>query len=114
MAGKNSVGLGVQAQPEPFVDVDAVASFLSVERRQVLQMARRGIIPAHPLIGQGVKRTTGQPYYGQVSELLEWAGGQLGKLKDEAHIDYNKLGAHYRAAENTAVMSWLKHHPRPN
>ena len=53
MAGKNSVGLGVQAQPEPFVDADAVASFLSVERRQVLQMARRGIIPAHPLIGQG-------------------------------------------------------------
>ena len=53
MAGKNSVGLGVQAQPEPFVDADAVASFLSVERRQVLQMARRGSIPAHPLIGQG-------------------------------------------------------------
>ena len=53
MASENSVGLGAQAQPEPFVDADAVASFLSVERRQVLQMARRGIIPAHPLIGQG-------------------------------------------------------------
>jgi len=39
-------------QPEAFVDADAVAAFLSVERRQVLEMARRG------LIDPGVDRIT--------------------------------------------------------
>jgi hypothetical protein len=42
-------------KPEPFVDVDAVAAFLCVERRQVLAMTRKGIIPAHPL-GTGEHR----------------------------------------------------------
>jgi len=42
-------------QLEPFVDVDAVAAFLCVERRQVLEMTRKGIIPAHPL-GTGKHR----------------------------------------------------------
>src|ERR1700730_5153140 len=39
------------AQPEPFVDADAVAAFLSIKRRQVLELARSGRIPAHPLLG---------------------------------------------------------------
>jgi excisionase family DNA binding protein len=39
------------AQPEPFVDADAVAAFLSIKRRQVLELARSGGIPAHPLQG---------------------------------------------------------------
>lgn len=43
------------AQPEPYVDADAVAAFLSVERRQVLEMTRKGIIQAHPL-GTGRSR----------------------------------------------------------
>jgi predicted DNA-binding transcriptional regulator AlpA len=34
-------------QPEPFVDSSAVAAFLCLERRQVLEMARRGAIPAY-------------------------------------------------------------------
>ena len=42
------------AQPEPFVDADTVAAFLCVERRQVLEMARRGVIPSHPLKIQGM------------------------------------------------------------
>jgi hypothetical protein len=40
-------------QPEPFVDADVVAEFLCAERRQVLEMARRGLIPSHPLRVQG-------------------------------------------------------------
>jgi excisionase family DNA binding protein len=32
---------------EPFVDADAVAEFLSVKRKTVLEWARRGAIPAH-------------------------------------------------------------------
>lgn len=38
-------------QFEPFVDADAVAAFLCVERRQVLELARAGKIPSHPLLG---------------------------------------------------------------
>ena len=38
---------------EGYVDADAVAAFLSVERRQVLEMTRKRIIPAYPLgVGQ--------------------------------------------------------------
>jgi len=33
---------------EPFVDADAVANFLSVKRKTILDWARAGIIPAHP------------------------------------------------------------------
>ena len=34
---------------EHFVDSNAVAEHLSVKRRQILEMTRRGIIPGHPL-----------------------------------------------------------------
>jgi hypothetical protein len=39
--------------PETFVTADDIAEHLKVTRRQVLEMARKGLIPAHPLIGQG-------------------------------------------------------------
>lgn len=38
-----------QQATERFVDADALAEHLSVARRQVLEMTRRGIIPGHPL-----------------------------------------------------------------
>ena len=38
--------------PEPFVDATAVAQFLSITRRQVLELARAGKLPAHPLFGR--------------------------------------------------------------
>jgi hypothetical protein len=44
-----------QQQPERFVDADALAEHLSVGRRQILEMTRRGIIPGHPL-GVGKSR----------------------------------------------------------
>lgn len=34
---------------ERFVDADALSEHLSIARRQVLEMTRRGIIPGHPL-----------------------------------------------------------------
>ncbi|MGA3104750.1 MAG: helix-turn-helix domain-containing protein [Terriglobales bacterium] len=36
---------------EPFVDASDVAQFLAITRRQVLELARAGKIPAHPLLG---------------------------------------------------------------
>jgi hypothetical protein len=35
--------------PEPFVGAEVVAEFLSITRRQALEMARKGELPAHPL-----------------------------------------------------------------
>jgi len=42
--------------PEPFVSADEAARFLSVKRRHVLELARRGLSGAYPL-GTGTKRT---------------------------------------------------------
>jgi excisionase family DNA binding protein len=36
-------------QPEPFVTANEVAGHLKITRRQVLEMARRNHLPAHPI-----------------------------------------------------------------
>ncbi len=41
--------------PEPFVDADEAAQFLSLPRRRVLDLARAKKLPAHP-IGDGSRR----------------------------------------------------------
>ena len=37
---------------EPFVDEHVVASFLGIRHRRVLEMARKKLIPSHPIGGQ--------------------------------------------------------------
>lgn len=41
---------------EPFVDADTAAEFLVITRRHLLELARFGEIPAHP-IGVGKRKT---------------------------------------------------------
>jgi excisionase family DNA binding protein len=41
--------------PERFVGADEAAEFLSLTRRRVLELARAGKLPAHP-IGDGTRR----------------------------------------------------------
>ena len=41
--------------PERFVDADEASRFLSLTRRRVLELARAGKLPAHPL-GDGTRR----------------------------------------------------------
>jgi len=41
---------------EPFVDAAKAADFLSLTRRRVLDLARSGHLPGHP-IGSGARRT---------------------------------------------------------
>ena len=44
-----------RGKPEPYVDADMAAAFLSLRRRRVLELARRDLIPAHPL-GEGCRK----------------------------------------------------------
>ncbi len=44
-------GMDRSIQFEPFVDANTVAMFLAITRRQVLELARAGKIPSHPLLG---------------------------------------------------------------
>lgn len=44
-----------QQVPEPFVDAIQAAEFLSLRPRRVLELARQGAIPGHPL-GSGERR----------------------------------------------------------
>lgn len=44
-----------RSEPERFVDAVTAAKFLSIQRRQVLELARAGKIPAYP-IGDGKRR----------------------------------------------------------
>jgi hypothetical protein len=48
--------LHVPVASEPFVDATRAADWLSITPRRLLEMARAGQIPAHPL-GTGSRRT---------------------------------------------------------
>ena len=43
------------AAPEPFVDANRAAEFLCLRPRRVLELARQGAIPGHPL-GEGQRK----------------------------------------------------------
>ncbi len=53
-AGTKAEATALKA-PEPFVDADEAGRFLSLRPRRVLELARKGIIPAHPL-GDGLRK----------------------------------------------------------
>jgi hypothetical protein len=48
-------GQGSALAFEPYVDADRAAAFLSVQRKTILEWARRGAIPAHPF-GTGKRK----------------------------------------------------------
>jgi hypothetical protein len=45
-----------ELNPEPFVDATRAAEFVGVKPRRLLEMARAGQVPGHPL-GTGLRRT---------------------------------------------------------
>ena len=59
---------------EPFVDEHVVAGFLGIKPRRVLEMARKGLCPAHPL---GDKRKT---WRFRISEIDAHFGGRRERL----------------------------------
>jgi excisionase family DNA binding protein len=61
-----------QGAPEYYVDAMVAGQFLGIHRRTALQMARDGILPAHPL-GDGQRKL----WRFLLSELDEWMRGRL-------------------------------------
>jgi hypothetical protein len=49
MTSQNSQTEWMASAREPYVDAAAVAEYLKLDRRLVLALTRRGIIPAHPV-----------------------------------------------------------------
>lgn len=68
--------------PEPFVEADDAARFLHYSPRTVMQMARDGKIPAHPL-GDGARKR----WFFLISELAEFLRGRVNFLHGEADRD---------------------------
>jgi excisionase family DNA binding protein len=76
-----SAGTGITTQtgsrqPEYFEDAGEAAKFLGINRRTVLQMAREGIIPAHPL-GDGKRKL----WRFLLSELDEWMRSRVNSAR---------------------------------
>jgi Helix-turn-helix domain len=68
------VTTGQQAHfPEPFVDVEKAAAFLSLRPRRVLDLARAGSIPAYPF-GGGLRRV----WRFRLSEVASAVAGSRG------------------------------------
>ncbi len=73
--------------PEPFVDPDRAASFLSMSRKKLLAMARSRLLPGHP-IGQGVRKM----WRFRLSELAHWLenqGIELGSHRGRNERDFS-------------------------
>ena len=66
-------------ETEPFVDAQKAADFLSLRRRRVLELARSGLIPAHP-IGDGQRRV----WHFLLSELASWLAARTIQCGDAA------------------------------
>ena len=66
---------------ERFVDADVAAEFLSLTRRRVLELARAGKLPGHP-IGAGVRRV----WRFRLSELAAAVARNVFTSPDDAGI----------------------------
>ena len=62
--------VAVPFNAEPFVTADETAKYLSLKRRQVLELARAGDLPAHP-ITKGKRRTSALPLGGCQRDHLQ-------------------------------------------
>lgn len=72
MTALTNTATHLPAPREYFVDADEAARFLKVQRRTLLQMARAGTVPAHP-IGDGRRKM----WRFLLSELDEWLRGRV-------------------------------------
>lgn len=55
---------------EPYVDEEKVAQILAIKRREVIERARRGELPAHPLPPFSVVRAKRRKWRFKISEIV--------------------------------------------
>ena len=70
---------------EPFVNVERAATFLSMTRKTLLRLVRKGSIPAHG-IGDGRKKM----WRFRISELDQWMQTEVTSGSDEGRIQERK------------------------
>jgi hypothetical protein len=63
------------ATPEPFVSAEKAAQFLSIGRRFLLSLARRGIAGAYP-VGTGEYRRRWVFRLSELAAAITWRGSQ--------------------------------------
>jgi integrase len=71
---------------EPFVDAVRAAAFLSLRTRRVLELARRGTIPGHPL-GNGQRKV----WRFRLSELASAVGGRGVESVRQSHVPKGEI-----------------------
>jgi len=67
-----------QIVPEPYVDAERAASYLSISRKTLLRFARKGKVPARG-IGEGKKRM----WRFRISELDHWMQSEVTSVSDQ-------------------------------
>jgi Helix-turn-helix domain len=89
--------MDIAPPPEPFVDADRAAEFLSLKPRRLLELARSGKLPGYPL-GNGLRRV----WRFRLSELATaMARRSTGYLVYEAaETSYRTLPANGRAGSS--------------
>jgi excisionase family DNA binding protein len=75
-AGRVTAAPASARTPEHYVDAEQAAGFLDIHRRTVLQMARDGAIPAHPL-GEGKRKL----WRFLLSELDGWMRSRINSVR---------------------------------
>ena len=60
------------ASHEPYIDAERAASFLAMPRRTLLDLARKGKLPGHP-VGSGQRRM----WKFRISELESWMQAEV-------------------------------------
>ena len=78
---KLTKGAATDADQEPFVDAARAGDFLCLRPRRVLQLARQGAIPAHPL-GNGQRRV----WRFRLSELSAAIGSRRVNCVRQSHV----------------------------
>ena len=72
-------------EPEPFVDGERAAAFLSMPRKTIMSLARKGALPGHP-IGIGLRRV----WRFRLSELDRWLQAAVSLDSDQGRFTERK------------------------
>jgi excisionase family DNA binding protein len=71
---------------EPYITAERAAAHLSMSRKTLLRLARKGTLPAHGVVGLGHKRM----WRFLISELDRWMQSEVTLVSDEGRFQERK------------------------